>query len=89
MGECKCGAETIGAKRFCEACRVKRTAAHRKKFSEPRADKYVATEKLTPCRCPKCEHSHEMRLFWVGMIPALKFCPKCLATNSFISSSFA
>lgn len=40
--------------------------------------KYSTSDmKLTPCVCPRCECDHEIKLFWIGKLPAKKYCKPC------------
>jgi len=34
-------------------------------------------KKFTDCICPRCETKHKMRLYWVGKLPARKYCWTC------------
>ena len=49
---------------------------------------FQGREQMTECRCPKCRQRHSMKLFWVGRIPADKFCPNCRNLADRCSSSF-
>lgn len=41
----------------------------------------------TDCICPRCKKKHQLKLFWVGKLPARKFCLACIAINSNFNSS--
>lgn len=44
-------------------------------------------QELTPCICPRCGCEHEMKLFWVGKLPAKKHCKPCRGFRGKNSSS--
>lgn len=47
-------------------------------MARSRANELVNAKKImTPCECPRCNKSHDLKLFWVGKLPAKKFCDNC------------
>jgi Zn ribbon nucleic-acid-binding protein len=34
-------------------------------------------KRFVKCVCPNCRKNHKLFIYWVGSIPARKFCKKC------------
>jgi len=77
---CECGQEFTPTKRTdkCKPCRQKiaRDKHRNRKGGNPYKDFKVA-EKWTKCVCPRCQQPHKLRLFWIGKLPAKKYCEPC------------
>ncbi len=43
----------------------------------PPDDDYHSGAKWTNCICPRCGKLHRKDLFWIGNLPARKFCDAC------------